>query len=119
MTIKINMSVLPKWAQRHIEVLEMRVREKDAEIVRLTGVTDAEHPEVYFKDYSASVVKEHGLPSGARVIFDLLLNGSIEASIDHSDPKSAKRTLVIRTLRGPILVQPAASNSIYVKEGEY
>ena len=119
MPVKVNLSVLPQWAQQHVEVLEMRIREKDAEILRLTGTTDAEHSEVYYKDFTSAVIKEHGLPSGARVMFDLLLNGTIEAAIDHSDPKSARRTLTIRTLRGPIVVMPAASNSIYVSEGEY
>ena len=116
---KRDESRLPKWAQTELRVLRMRVTEREAEIVRLTGTTETEHPEVFYKDYTGSVIKQYGLPSGSRVMFDLLLNGSIEAAIDHSDPKSAKRKLTIRTLRGPLVIQPAASNSIYVSEGEY
>lgn len=95
-------SKLPKWAQDHIRLLEMRVREADKRAATLFGPANTN---VTWVDYGHGT--KHPLPSYASVRFSLAPHGYVEVRVERE-----RNRVYVSAGEECLVVRPEATNVV-------
>lgn len=108
------MARLPKWAQREIETLQMRLAEHQQRITELSA--GPENSNVIVSDYG---YPDRLLGRDTRIRFLLGEDGYIEVRHQRSNPGILEIVSGGAGLKGALHITPQVSNAVRVRIGEY
>lgn len=119
MTADVEIRKLPKWAQRHIQLLEMRLREREEELKRLGTIQHEQVPPdapIVAPAFGAHAVV---FARGDSVDFRLLSGDTIRIQhVRNEHGRVNADRIVVRCIRGGLRIEPRVANTVEIGVGE-